>query len=368
MMSSQKLSSHDEKEKEEEEVGKLAVRLANACILPMALKSAVELHVIDIISAAGDGVFLSASDVVSQLPGTNPNAPVVLDRILRLLASYSILICSLRTKEDGSVERLYGAGPICKFLKSDDQNGSIGPLFLLHHDKVFMKSWYHLNDVVLEGGVPFDREYGMNAFEYPGIDERFNQVFNRAMSCHTTLIMKKVLDVYTGFQGLNVLVDVGGGVGVTLSKITSKYPHIKGVNYDLKHVIADVPSYPGVEHVGGDMFVSVPSGDAIFMKWILHDWSDEHCLTLLKNCWKALPNSGKVIIIESILPETPEDNVTTHIVCEQDILMLAQNPGGKERTSKEYEALAMKSGFSGCKIVCSVYNSWIMEFPKGPFP
>uniref|UniRef100_F6HU95 O-methyltransferase C-terminal domain-containing protein n=1 Tax=Vitis vinifera TaxID=29760 RepID=F6HU95_VITVI len=26
----------------------------------------------------------------------------------------------------------------------------------------------------------------------------------------------------------------------------------------------------GVEHVAGDMFTSVPNGDAIFMKWILH--------------------------------------------------------------------------------------------------
>lgn len=85
----------------------------------------------------------------------------------------------------------------------------------------------------------------MTAFEYPGTDHRFNRVFNQAMSNHTTLIMKKILDVYKGFEGLNVLVDVGGGIGVTLNIITSKYPHLKGINFDLPHVLADAPSYAG---------------------------------------------------------------------------------------------------------------------------
>ncbi|KAK4835147.1 hypothetical protein QYF36_005955 [Acer negundo] len=69
---------------------------------------------------------------------------------------------------------------------------------------------------------------------------------------------------------------------------------LEGINFDLPHVIEDAPSYPDVEHVGGDMFVSVPKGDAIFMKWICHDWSDEHCLKFLKNCYEALPENGKL--------------------------------------------------------------------------
>ncbi|XP_062020415.1 caffeic acid 3-O-methyltransferase-like [Rosa rugosa] len=353
-------------QQEEEELGKQAIRLANVVILPMVLKSALELNVIDIIWGAGDGESLSPSDIAAQLPTKNSNAPAVLDRMLRLLASHSILKCSARTGSDGQVERLYSAGPICKFLVRDQNGGtgSVGPLFLLHHDKVFMESWFHLNDAILEGGIPFNRAYGMTAFEYPETDERFNRVFNQAMSNHTTLILKKILDVYRGFEGINVLVDVGGGIGVTLNLITNKYPHIKGINFDLPHVLADAPSYPGVEHVGGDMFKSVPQGDAIFMKWILHDWSDEHCLTLLKNCCKSLLSSGKVIFVESILPEVPDSSVTSNIVCEQDLLMFTQNPGGKERTKKEYEALALKSGFSRLEVVCSAYNSWVMEFHK----
>ncbi|KAJ0087394.1 hypothetical protein Patl1_08348 [Pistacia atlantica] len=95
-------------------------------------------------------------------------------------------------------------------------------------------------------------------------------------------------------------------------KALEQYPHIKSINFDLSHVKADAPSYPGVVYVGGDMFLSVPKGgDAISMKWILHDWSDEHCLKILKNCWEALPNSGKVIIVDFILLETPDNSLSS---------------------------------------------------------
>ena len=99
---------------------------------------------------------------------------------------------------------------------------------------------YHLNDAILEEGITFNRAYGMTSFEYLRTNQRFKRVFNEAMSNHTTLIMKRILQIYKGFEGLKVLVDVGGGIGVTVRIITSKFPHIKGINYDMSHVLMDV--------------------------------------------------------------------------------------------------------------------------------
>lgn len=104
---------------------------------------------------------------------------------------------------------------------------------------------YHLKDAVLDGGIPFNKAYGMTAFEYHGTDPRFNKVFNRGMSDHSTMSMKKILEDYKGFEGLNSIVDVGGGTGATVNMIVSKYPSIKGINFDLPHVIGDAPTYPG---------------------------------------------------------------------------------------------------------------------------
>lgn len=51
---------------------------------------------------------LPTTQISSQLPTQNPDAPNAIDRMMRLLDSYSILSCSLVTLEDGCTERLYG--------------------------------------------------------------------------------------------------------------------------------------------------------------------------------------------------------------------------------------------------------------------
>ncbi|GMH18319.1 hypothetical protein Nepgr_020160 [Nepenthes gracilis] len=219
-----------------------------------------------------------------------------------------------------------------------------------------------MKDAVLEGGIPFNRAYGMNSFDYHGKDLRFNKIFNDSLANHSTITMKKMLDTYEGFQGLNSLVDVGGGTGASLNMIISKYPTIKGINFDLPHVIQNSPSYPGIEHIGGDMFVSVPKADAIFIKWVCHDWSDDHCVEFLKNCYASIPDHGKVIVCEYNLPIVPG---TGHAwtVFQVDMIMLANNYG-KERTEEEFETLAKRAGFQGFRVACFAYDTAVMEFLK----
>ncbi|EFH40566.1 O-methyltransferase 1 [Arabidopsis lyrata subsp. lyrata] len=345
----------------DDEAALFAMQLASASVLPMALKSALELDLLEIM--AKNGSPMSPTEIASHLPTKNPGAPVMLDRILRLLTSHSVLTCSNRKLSGDGVERIYGLGPVCKYLTKNEDGVSIAGLCLTSQDKVLMESWYHLKDAILDGGIPFNKAYGMSAFEYHGTDPRFNKVFNNGMSNHSTITMKKILETYKGFEGLTSLVDVGGGIGATLKMIVSKYPNLKGINFDLPHVIEDAPSHPGIEHVGGDMFVSVPKGDAIFMKWICHDWSDEHCVKFLKNCYEALSEDGKVILAECILPETPDSSLSTKQVVHVDCIMLAHY-GGKERTEKEFEALAKASGFKGIKVVCDAFGVNLIELLK----
>nr|QAX90939.1 caffeic acid O-methyltransferase [Catalpa bungei] len=250
----------------DEEACLFALQLATGSVLPMVLKTAIELDLLELIKKAGPEASASASELVAQLPTNNPDAANMIDRILRLLAAHSVLVCSLKPLPDGGVERRYSLAPVCKFLTRNEDGVSVGPTCLMIQDKVLMEPWYHLKDAIIEGGIPFNRAYGMNAFEYPAKDPRFNRVFNQAMYEQSTIFMKKILEEYKGFEGLKSLVDVGGGIGASLKMIISKYPSIKGINFDLPHVIQNAPSYPGVEHISGNMFVSVPQADAIFMK------------------------------------------------------------------------------------------------------
>lgn len=353
------------------------LQLNNGAVLGMVMKAAIELDLFEIIAKAStvngtspfgdDAKKMSSDDIVAQLPTQNPAAPAMLDRILRFLAAKSILNWTTVVGEDSKEKNLYGLTSTCKYYISDEDGMSLAPMLVMLHDKVITDSWYKLKDAVLEGGVPFNMAHdGMHAFEYPAIDSRFNDVFNQGMHCHTTLIMKMILEVYPGFKEITEIVDVGGGTGATLAKIIAKYPHIRGINFDLAHVIKDAAPLAGVEHVGGDMFESVPKGEVIFMKWILHDWSDEHCLKLLKNCCNSLPEFGKVIIVESIIPEysDPDSLAKLNNVCDADMVMLAMNPGGKERSLKEFEELAKESGFAAVKLICSASVYSVLEIYK----
>lgn len=341
-----------------------ATQLVGASVFPSVLKAAIELDLLELIKKQGPDAFVSAAELAALIRATNPEASGMLDRILSMLASYSVLKCRQKTLPDGGAERLYSLAPVCGFLTKNEDGVSMAPTLLMTQDKVLTDIWYYLKDAVLEGGTLFNKAHKTSIYEYHAIDPRFSKIFHEAMSNNSTMFMKKFVETYDGFEGLESLVDVGGGIGASLNMITSKHPTIKGINFDLPHVTRQAPSYPGVEHVGGDMFVSVPNGDAILMKFVLHNWADSECLKILENCRKSLPEKGKMIIVERFLPETPDGDITSKLIFNVDLVMLAYVPGARERTEKEFQALAKQAGFKEFRKVCSVYILGIMEFLK----
>ncbi|TXG60279.1 hypothetical protein EZV62_014852 [Acer yangbiense] len=353
-------NSNTQQEVEEEEANySYAHNLAMSVVIPLAMRTAVELDVFEIIGKAGPGAKLSASDIATQIPTTNPNAPNMLDRILRLLASYRVLDCSI-----SGGERLYGISCVSKYFVSNEDGVSLAPFLLLPLQSVYLESWPKLKDAIIEGGTPFKMINGMHLFEYAAANPRFNQVYNKGVLNYTTVVMKKIIESYRGFEQFQQLVDVGGGLGVTLDLITSKYPHIKAINFDMPHVIKDAPSYPGVEHLSGDMFQSVPKGDAIILKNVLDCWGDDNCLRLLKNCYKAIPEDGKVIVMNGVLPLEPETSESARDISLLHVRLMIQDDGATERTKEEFMALATGSGFKGINFVGCVCNFCIMEFFK----
>lgn len=82
------------------------------------------------------------------------------------------------------------------------------------------------------------------------------------------------------------------------------------------------------------------------------------------NCYDVLPENGKVIVAECILPETIDSSLMTKQAVQVDCIMLAHSRGGIERTEKEFEALAKGSGFHGINVVCNAFGIHIIEFLK----
>lgn len=128
---------------EDEESFLSAMQLVTSSVLSMALQAAFELGVFDTIAGAGEGARLPAKDIAALVSCKNPEAPAMLDRVLSLLASHSVLHCSVLDDDpqEGSKQRAYSLSPVSKYFVTDADGVSCGPLMALIHDKVFLESW-----------------------------------------------------------------------------------------------------------------------------------------------------------------------------------------------------------------------------------
>ncbi|KDP40587.1 hypothetical protein JCGZ_24586 [Jatropha curcas] len=247
---------------------------------------------------------------------------------------------------------------------SPGEEGNVSSLSSLSYHRATVEVWLNMKDAILEGGNLFKKVHGMSIFEYMNRDPEFNTIFNQAMAGLSSVIMNGILAKYKGFEGLTSLVDVGGGTGRTLHMIISKYPSIKGINYDLPHVIQSAPPYAGIQHIGGNMLTCVPKGDAIMIKDTCHNWRDDDVVRVLKNIYEVLPEKGKLVILNALLPEEPETSKASQYVSRLDNTMLTQ-PCGKERTAREFEALTKAAGFTNFRVACVAHGIWaVMESYK----
>lgn len=147
----------DNKDEEEDKQYSYAMEVIRSSVLPLVLKAVIELEVLDIIAKEGPGAQLSASEIASRLPapaasGLNPDAPEMLDRMLRFLASHSILTCSaaISSSDDPTPTgpaapvgqtRVYGLAPVAKYFVPDRDGVSLGYLLFMSQDKVHINSW-----------------------------------------------------------------------------------------------------------------------------------------------------------------------------------------------------------------------------------
>lgn len=207
---------------------------------------------------------------------------------------------------------------------------------------------------VRTGRPAAEKVTGMPVFEYLPHDPELSEIFNNAMTAFSNQVVSAALEAYD-FSGINLLVDVAGGHGGVLTAILQKYPAMRGVLFDLDHVIAGAG--PRIEALGlkdrcateaGDFFTKVsPDGDAYIMKHIIHDWDDERALRILQNIRAAMgPKRGRIILLESVIPtgNTPDLGK----IVDLEMLMM---PGGKERTADEYEMLFAEAGLEVTRIV-----------------
>jgi hypothetical protein len=88
------------------------------------------------------------------------------------------------------------------------------------------------------------------------------------------------------------------------------------------------------------MFHEVPAAEAYTLKAVLHDWSDEECIRILRNIRQAGGKGARIFVIEFVVPGPEEP----HFAKLFDIHMMCVLTG-RERTAGEYAELLAASGW-----------------------
>jgi ubiquinone/menaquinone biosynthesis C-methylase UbiE len=216
---------------------------------------------------------------------------------------------------------------------------------------------------VMMGAPAFDHIFGTASFDYMRQHPTAAARFDAVMAEQTLSWVHAIVDAYD-FSTIRTLVDVGGGSGALLTAILTAHPQLRGVLYDLPHVIAGAPprlTAAGVvarcDTVAGDFFTAVPEGgDSYLLKHVLHDWDDDHCITILKNCRRVMPSDGRLLLVEVIIPPNNEPHYGNYL----NLMMLVLLTG-RERTEAEYQKLFEATGFALSRVVATASEVSIIE-------
>jgi hypothetical protein len=264
-------------------------------------------------------------------------------RLLRTLASYGLFT------QTG--ERAWVLTPAGATLRSDVPGSLHG--FAVMWNEEHYDAFRNLADAVRQPQPAFDQRFGVDWWTYLSAHPESSEKFNAAMGGIGEKVHAAALEA-ADLTDVAHLVDVGGGAGGLTAGFLGRYPGLRATIVDLPHVLpaadallAESGVRTRVTLTGADFFTEVPGGgDAYLLSMILHDWADEQALALLRVIRTAIPDTGRLLIVDAVLPQ----DETPHFGKLLDLTMMAML-SGRERTASEFDLLLAASGFAIERIV-----------------
>jgi O-methyltransferase domain/Dimerisation domain len=315
-------------------------RMATAYWTSQAIYVAAKLGIAD---ALGDSA--KTADEIASATGTNEKSLV---RLLRALVALGVL-----AEDDHRRFRLTViGGPL--------QSGIPGSLrfIILTLGEEHYHAWGNLIESIRGGKPAFNETYQQPLFEYLRQNPTAAGMFNAGMNDLTSQVALALMLAYD-FTTCRVVADIGGGQGVLLDALLKSNPALSGILFDYEEVVAATSSRVEERRkiVAGDFFEFVPEGaDTYLLKNVLHDWSDDRAIRILKKCRHAMGLHAKLLVIELVLPLTDDPAFGSLL----DLNMLVMS-GGRERTLDEYRRLFEASGFSLVRVIPTLAPLSILE-------
>jgi hypothetical protein len=183
---------------------------------------------------------------------------------------------------------------------------------------------------------------GIDFHGYLAGDPRQAQLYNAAML--STADSFEAAARAWDFGACRTVVDIGGGQGGLLRQILARHPQVRGVCFDLPHVIdhaAPAGTDERLEFVAGDAFDGVPAGaDAYLTNTVLRCFNDASCARLLDRVREAMTHpDARLVCFEIVLPPGKDDPVLALADMTARVVY-----GGRDRSEQEFRELFAGSG------------------------
>jgi O-methyltransferase domain len=230
--------------------------------------------------------------------------------------------------------------------------GSVRDL-ALHRGGESFRAWGKLEHAVRTGESGFEAAHGDPFFSYLRNNPEAGAAFDGTMARLSDGVVREALEHYD-FEAATRILDVGGGRGHFAAAVLEEHPQLEGAVFDVPEVAESAEEHlreRGLADrsvaVGGSFFEALPAGyDLHILKWILHDWNDASCRRILAACRAALPDHGRLLVVEQLLPEEVPDSGPLHPAIAMDLIMLVNFADARERYLGECEELLGSTGFA----------------------
>lgn len=303
--------------------------------LTQMMDGAVIAQLVQLVAEFGVADLVDGTRNAADIAATTGTDPDVLYRVLRTLAGVGVF-----TEGPG---RTFDLTPLAAPLRSDTVD-SVRGLATVRGSREHWIALGELRHSLRTGQSSFTHVHGQDWWSY--LDENNEQaaLFSKAMGDNAQQVHEAVADAYN-FPDTRVLVDIGGGRGNLVATLLRRHPQMHAIVFDRPYAIADSAEVLAevtdrAKTVPGDFFESVPTGgDTYLLSRILHDWDDERAVRILRNVAQVLPENGRVVVADAVVPEGD----VPHPAKFMDITMLAMHEG-KERSEAEFAALFASAG------------------------
>lgn len=245
-----------------------------------------------------------------------------------------------------------------------DAPGSLRAWARFNGHEIMWRPWGELLYSVKTGKSAFDHVFGATVFEYSAKHSDAGVALNDAMTAFSAIDSAALAEAYD-YSAIGTLVDIGGGHGFLLTALLRANSSLRGILFDLPHVVqgaVDRFRHEGLANrcavVGGDFFDAIPdSGDAYAMKFIIHDWDDDRAIRILRNCRRVMRGGAKLLVIERVLSAGDDPDFGKF----SDLQMLVFAPSGRERTEAEFRSLYDAAGLRLTRVVPTTSPLSIIE-------